>query len=139
MDAALRQAIVTAWHELPAGCRYPPATEEQLLKFEVEFGAIPPDYRWFLAACGGGTCGREWVDGIAELVETHRKFRAESRPGGWRMRNVFVIGWDGFGNPFAIDSISGRLLAEDHNFGGIHEMAKSFPAFLCDALKIPNR
>lgn len=45
---------------------------------------------------------------------------------GW----CFVIGWDGAGNPFGIEIVIGKLLVEDHNFGGVHEMAMSFEAFL---------
>lgn len=52
------------------------------------------------------------------------------------MRDVFIIGWDGFGNPFGIAENSGKLLVEDHNFGGIHEMAESFEAFLTKGLEI---
>ena len=51
------------------------------------------------------------------------------------MADVFVIGWDGAGNPFGIDRATGRVLVEDHNFGGIHEMAESFSAFLEAGLK----
>ncbi len=46
------------------------------------------------------------------------------------MTEVFVIGWDGGGNPFGIHVESGKILVEDHVFGGIHDMAKSFEAFL---------
>lgn len=46
------------------------------------------------------------------------------------MNDVFVIGWDGGGNPFGIHIESGRIIVEDHDFGGIHDMAKSFAAFL---------
>jgi hypothetical protein len=46
------------------------------------------------------------------------------------MDGVFVIGWDGAGNPFGIETATGKILVEDHNFGGIHEMASSFEAFL---------
>jgi hypothetical protein len=99
--------------------------------FESDFEPIPDDYRWFLPECGGGTVGSEWVNGIAELPDTHRKFRAESaRENGWSMRGVFVIGWDGSGNPFGIETSTGKILVEDHDFGGVHEMAESFGAFL---------
>jgi hypothetical protein len=103
---------------------------EQLAAFEKEFGTIPSDYRWYLAACGGGVCGSEWIDGVEQLAASHRKFRAESGSGGWKMRNVFVIGWDGAGNPFGIEQATGRVVAEDHNFGGVHELAQSFVTFL---------
>ena len=46
---------------------------------------------------------------------------------------AFIVGWDGFGNPMGIDE-KGRLVKEDHNFGGIHEVAASFDAFLQDNL-----
>ena len=98
---------------------------------ESAFGPIPSDFRWFWMHCGGGTIGSEWVDGIDELADTHAKFNAESQiENGWTMDGVFVIGWDGSGNPFDIETSSGRILVEDHHFGGIHEMALSFEAFL---------
>ena len=81
--------------------------------------------------CGGGTIGSVWIDGIDELTDTHRKFNAEFEiDNGWTMDGVFVIGWDGAGNPFGIETATGKILVEDHNFGGIHEMAPSFEAFL---------
>jgi hypothetical protein len=62
---------------------------------------------------------------------------AESRiPNGWTLKGVFVIGWDGAGNPFGIDGDSGRVLVEDHNFGGVHELATSFEAFLARGLQL---
>ena len=130
MNDALRDAIRSAHAGLPDDCRYAPATEKQLREFEAIFGPIPGDYRWYLAHCGGGVIGSEWVDGIDELPASHRKFRAECGPGGWSMRDVFVIGWDGRGNPFGIHRSTGKLLVEDHDFGGVHEVAESFEAFV---------
>jgi hypothetical protein len=115
--------------------RRPRATDEELQAFEYEFGPIPPIFRWFLSECGGGVVGAEWVDGIHELPKTHRKFRAESiGDHGWRMKDVFVIGWDGSGNPYGIDATTGKVVVEDHDFGGIHEMAPSFDEFLREGL-----
>lgn len=134
-DAAQRDSIVAAFHTLPKGCRYPRATDADLTAFESEFGPIPDEYRWFLSECGGGTVGSEWVDCIAERTETHQKFRAESEhENGWSMRGVFIIGWDGVGNPYGIELSTGKLLVEDHNFGGVHEMAESFAVFLARGL-----
>lgn len=81
--------------------------------------------------------GSQWVDSLRELPSTHRKFRAEfGPPRGWTLRDVFVIGWDGSGNPYGIHEPTGRLLVEDHDFGGIHEMAPSFVAFLTRGLGV---
>ena len=135
MEASLWQKIVDRFRELPKGCRFAAATEQQLRDFEDEFGDIPHDFRQFLTDCGGGTVGCEWVDSIAELVQSHRKFNEESRqPNGWTMKNVFVIGWDGGGNPFGIERSTGKVLVEDHTFGGIHEMSPSFQLFLSNGL-----
>ena len=132
VDERFRAAVVAAWQVRTgaADINATPADEEELRAFEAEFGPIPADFRWFLVACGGGPVGCEWVDDIRELSATHRKFRAESGRGGWTLADVFVIGWDGAGNPYGIHTPSGRVLVEDHNFGGIHEMAPSFAAFL---------
>lgn len=135
MDATLKQQIVDAFKALPDGCRYPAATEADLAAFEADFVSIPADFRWFLAACGGGTVGSDWVDGISELRDSHRKFHAESSAdGGWTMRDVFVIGWDGSGNPFGIHAATGKLVVEDHDFGGVHDMAESLTDFLAGRL-----
>ena len=131
VDDSLKARIAAAFNALPDDCRYPRATDADLTAFESDFGPIPEDYRWFLSACGGGTVGSEWVDGIAELPDTHRKFRAESATeNGWSLSGVFVVGWDGAGNPFGIETITGKVLVEDHNFGGVHDLAGSFGAFL---------
>lgn len=110
--------------------RYRRATQTDLERFEEEHGPIPPEFRWFLTECGGGVVGAEWVDGIDLLGKTHTKFKAESGGRGWTMTGVFVIGWDGAGNPYGIDARTGAIHVEDHNFGGIHVMASSFGEFL---------
>ena len=131
MNESKRKLFATAFAALPDGCKNDVATEAQLEEFESTFGAIPDDFRWFLIHCGGGTIGSEWVDGIDELPNTHRKFKEESNIAhGWTMDGVFVIGWDGAGNPFGIETATGRILVEDHNFGGTHEMSPSFESFL---------
>ena len=127
--------VLALWRTLPAEIRRAPASEETPLAFEAGFGPIPGDFRWFLAHCGGGEIGAEWVDDITRLAETHRTFREEAAgPGGWGMRGVSVSGWDGAGNPFGIEHASGRVLVEDYTFGGVHECAPSFYAFLRDGL-----
>jgi SMI1 / KNR4 family (SUKH-1) len=110
--------------------RCPCATEEQLIAFERVHGRIPAVFREFLSALGGGVVGSEWVDGITQLEETLRKFKAESGETGWRMPQTFVIGWHGSGNPFGINTLTGAVVAAEHNFGGLHELAPSFEVFL---------
>lgn len=129
--------ILNAWISRPGGeeLNSPPATEDQFLEFERGFGPIPEDFRWFLAHCGGGVVGSEWIDDIRQLPDSHRKFRAElGATRGWRMSEVFVIGWDGAGNPIAIDRTTGEVLIENHDFGGIHRLADSFERFLIEGL-----
>ncbi len=135
VDATLKQRIVDAFYALPDGCRHPAASEDELAAFEADFSSIPAEFRWFLADCGGGAVGSDWVDGIDELRDSHRKFDTESSAdGGWTMRDVFVIGWDGSGNPFGIHTTTGKLVVEDHGFGGIYHMANSFSDFLAGRL-----
>ena len=43
---------------------------------------------------------------------------------------MFVIGWGGGGNPYGIRRSSGEIVAEDHDFGGVHVMARSLGDFL---------
>jgi hypothetical protein len=135
MDRDLKRDLVIAWEALlPPDVRKRPATEAELLAFESEFGPIPAEFRWFLSVLGGGPVGSEHVDDIAALRETHRKFAREfGPPRGWTLRNVFVIGWDGAGNPFGIAS-SGEILGEDHNVGSIFTMSPSFERFLVSGI-----
>ena len=131
MDEEARKAIRDAFQELPEGVRCIPAVEVDLQHFEIKFGRIPADFRWFLSHCGGGTIGAEWIDGITELARSHTKYQDErTAPNGWSMQGVFVIGWDGAGNPIGIEKSTGRILVEDHHFGGVHEMAPSLEEFL---------
>ncbi|MFO0814044.1 MAG: SMI1/KNR4 family protein [Gemmatales bacterium] len=137
MNERFRAEVLGAWQSRvgASGINSLPASEPKLKAFEAEFGPIPDEFRWFLASCGGGPIGSVWVDSINELPATHKKFRAEfGPPRGWTMSDVFVIGWDGGGNPFGIQVPTGRVLVEDHDFGGIHEMASSFAAFLAKGL-----
>lgn len=138
MDETTLQSLRSAWYSMSEDIRKPPASEEELCSFEAEFGPVPPVFRRFLAEFGGGVVGSEWVNGIADLARSHRKFREEfGPPRGWTMAGVFIIGWDGAGNPFGIEVSSGRVLVEDHDFGGIHEMAPSFEAFLVEGILRP--
>ena len=121
------------WRSLPADIRYAQASPEQLEAFEGKHGPIPAEYRAFLQEFGGGAVGSEWVDGIGQLPRTHAKFNSERGVGGWSMANVFVIGWDGAGNPIGIDA-SGAVVVEDHNFGEVHQLASSFAEFLARGL-----
>lgn len=135
VDQPLRARILEAWESLPEEIRGHPASEAALRAFEADHGPIPEAHRWFLSACGGGIVGADRVDDIEELRGSHAKFHAElNRPGGWTMRDVFVIGWDGGGNPFGINRTTGRILLEDHTFGGIHEVASSLEEFVLRGL-----
>lgn len=129
MDERFQEAFLAAWRSplrREAAINAPPATAEAISQFEVEFGQIPPPFRWFLAACGGGPVGSEWVDDITALAATHRRFREEFS----NLDGLFVIGWDGRGDPFGIEEASGRVLGVDHDNGEVFERAPSFEAFL---------
>lgn len=134
MNEAEQTRIKEAWLSLPVDVRSEPASEIELTEFEVRYGPIPPEFRWFLSVCGGGPVGSEWVDSITKLPQSHVRFqKGSTRAHGWTMRDVFIIGWDGAGNPFGIHRPTGELRVEDHNFGGVHCMAKSFSEFLVKA------
>ena len=139
MDEASRSAVVTELSTYPSDIREAPATERELQAFETALGSIPPDVRWFLSTCGGGVVGRERLDGVQNLWRSHEKYLKEcGPPSGWSMDNVFVIGWDGAGNPIAVHRKTGQVLVEDHDFGGIHVEAESFGKYL-EKLLFPKR
>ena len=37
---------------------------------------------------------------------------------------------ESYGNLFGIEETTGRVLVEDHNYGGVYELASSFEKFL---------
>ena len=131
MNPHRRTAFRRAYSSMPSELRCPPAEEQELLEFEARFGTIPLEYRWFLAECGGGVVGSERIDCIRELKRTHERFAEEREAGFWDLLgNVFIIGTDGFGNYFGIDCDSGKIVTQDHDFGGLHVMFGSLEEFL---------
>lgn len=134
MHLTSRALILKLWLARPEEIRYVPATEDALSSFEKEFGQIPEDFRWFLAACGGGVVGSEWVDGIDQLAGSHRKYLRERSADGWKA-NFFLIGWNGAGHPFGIDRATGELVAEPEGRDGeVHWLSPSIEAFLLEGL-----
>ncbi|XFB08386.1 hypothetical protein AAGT13_10910, partial [Azotobacter salinestris] len=87
-------------------------------------GVSNGSYRSWLLASGGGPIGPDWYDGVEELQQSQEKFKEEK----WSVAG-FVIGWDGAGNPIVLSN-GGKILTEDHNFGGVHELAESFDELL---------
>jgi hypothetical protein len=90
----------------------------------AQYGVKEPLYRQWLIETGGGPIGPDWYDSLSELEEGQRKLAKE----GWSIQG-FVIGWNGAGNPVALQN-DGTILVEDHNFGGIHVIANSFRELL---------
>jgi hypothetical protein len=123
--------IKAAHLALPAECRRPPASPQELAAFEEEFGPIPADYQWYLLECGGGVIGSEWIDSIQELPSTHRKVHEGQKRGYYKILRFFPLGWDGGGNPYGYDLETGRIVMEDHDFGGTHQVATDFYDLLC--------
>jgi hypothetical protein len=118
MTPAQQASVTQAHNALPESCRSAPASEEALVAFEAEHGAIPADYRWYLANCGGGVIGCDWIDSIKELWETHRRVK-EARAKGFYLRlgDYFPVGWDGWGCTYGFDLKTGRIMLEDHELG----------------------
>jgi hypothetical protein len=135
MNPTSRSLILKLWSARPEEIRSVPATEDALNTFEKEFGAIPEDFRWFLAACGGGVVGGEWVDGVEQLAKSHRKhFRDRSADKGWKA-SFFIIGWDGTGQPFGIDRATGEIVTEPEGSDGkVDRLSPAIEAFLLKGL-----
>jgi hypothetical protein len=126
--------ILDRWQKREAGISYRPASEMELFDFESIHGPIPEDFRWFLQYCGSGVIGSEWIDGIDDLYSSHTKFHVECQhPQGWKTREMFIIGWDGSGNPIGIMP-NGTVVTEDHNFGGLHTLSPTLEAFILAGL-----
>jgi len=91
-----------------------------------KYGITEPLYEQWLTETGGGPIGPDWYDGVGDLEQSQKKAREE----GWTILG-FVIGWDGAGNPIALQS-NGAVSVEDHNFGGVHALAASFRELLAN-------
>lgn len=125
-----KKAILELWARRPVGISYPPASEADLVDFEGIHGKIPDDFRWFLKHCGSGVIGSEWIDGIDDLYSSHSKFYSETQiPNGWKTSELFIIGWDGSGNPIGLMP-DGQVVVEDHNFGGVHRLSETLEDFI---------
>ncbi len=128
MSEELKAALLAKWNRYPD--RNPPATEAELMAFEQEFGPIPAEFREYLALCGGEIGQGEWDErtfNLPNLVYEYREYQNSTV--NWSIEGVFVIGCDGAGNRFGIETSTGRILLQDHNFGGIHELAPSLWEF----------
>ncbi|MFC1853107.1 SMI1/KNR4 family protein [candidate division CSSED10-310 bacterium] len=111
--------------------------KNDVLVFEEKYGKIPEDYKWFLKTVGGCPIGSEWIANIKELEKTHIEISDDRNvPKEWKMKSYFIIGFDGWGNYFGICTETGKIFMEDHNFGGIHEIAASFEDYI---LKLMNQ
>jgi len=131
MEHINRRLIRALWEGRPEDLRSAPASEATLIQFESEFGTIPEDFRWFLTECGGGVVGSEWVDDIERLAASHRKYGQERGAGYWHS-NMFVIGWDGGGQPFGLDPLTHAGVVEAD--GEIRSLSPSFEHFLLRSL-----
>ena len=126
-----RKKIKKLWFELPEGMRYKPASEEEILDFESSFSEVPEPYKWFLKECGSGVVGSEWLDGIHELRDSHKKFLNEE----WSSHNNFLIGWDGGGSPISLTS-NGTVVVEYLGVQDIQIIAKSLEDFIMKGLSL---
>jgi len=84
-----------------------------------------------LTECGGGVVGSEWVDDIEHLAASHRKYEHERGAGYWRS-TMFVIGWDGGGQPFGIDPMTHAVIVEAD--GEVRALSHSMEHFLIRGL-----
>jgi len=101
-----------------------PASEEAVDKLLAHYQVVNPLYRNWLIETGGGPIGSDWYDTLAELDESQTSLQNDL----WTISG-FVIGWDGAGNPLVLCE-DGKIITEDHDFGGIHNVAFSFEALL---------
>lgn len=131
MEHNNRRLIRALWEARPEDLRSAPASEATLIEFESEFGTIPEDFRWFLAECGGGVVGSEWIDDIEHLAASHKKFEQERGAGYWHS-TMFVIGWNGGGQPFGLDPLSHAVIVEAD--GQIQALSPSIEHFLIRGL-----
>lgn len=116
--------LIAAYRREYQGTFEGPISAEEVDSLLNHHGVRDSTYRDWLIQTGGGPVGPDWFDTIGELPVSQRKLRED----GWTLAG-FVIGWDGGGNPIAIQA-DGRLLVEDHAFGGTHVYAESFRSHL---------
>ena len=94
----------------------------------LQYGVSDTTYRQWLTETGGGPIGSEGFDGVEELTASQAKFASEP----WSISG-FVLGWDGSGNPMAMQP-DGKIISEDHDVGSVYVVAATFAQLLADAL-----
>lgn len=116
----------------PIAGAFRPMSNEQADQLEAVLGTeLPADYRAFVQHYG--RCGLDGDVDIVPLEGPHLsilKFFGAPQPGRaddvfWHLEtlrdelptNCFAIGDDGFGNPFVLDALSGRVVFLDHDLG----------------------
>ena len=117
--------------KFPIAVRERAATEAELREFEAAFGAIPDDYRWLLVAAVAAWLARSELTASRSLPSLTPSFAASlDRHAVGRCEMFSLLAGMVAVNPFGIEQSSGRILVEDHDFGGIHEMAASLQEFI---------
>ena len=101
-----------------------PVEPQKVSTFLDSYHITDKIYRNWLIETNGGPISSNWYDSLDELVLSQKKLSSES----WIIKG-FVIGWDGSGNPIVIQS-DNTIAIEDHDFGGIHQIANNFKELL---------
>ena len=131
-----KKAIKKIWYSREGDLSNSISNDDDIANFIKTFGEIPDDYVWFLKTCGGGVVGSEWIDSISELHSSHEKFIEECKfSNGYTIGESFIIGWDGGGNPIAIQS-DGKVITQWHDSGKIDVLAESFEKWLLIGLGV---
>jgi len=116
--------IINSYKQQYQGAFNGAVSEEAVDEVLSQFSITNESYRNWLIQTGGGPIGSDWLDGVNELKQSQEKLKNEP----WSISG-FVIGWDGAGNPIALNN-NDEIITEDHNFGGVHKMASSFNELL---------
>lgn len=95
---------------------------------------LDEDYIDFISSFGGGVLGNKEIYSIKNseiigdenIIEINERYKNDDWEG---IEKWLIIGTDHSGNPIGIDT-NGKIVSNDHDFGGIFTVAESFEDYL---------
>lgn len=113
------------------------ASDVNLIESKLKL-KLDEDYIDFITSFGGGLIGSSEIYSMSnssmmdeDIIELNETYKNDNFWEG--IDNWIIIGSDHSGNPIGID-LDGKIVSNDHDFGGIYVIAESFSDYLITLL-----
>ena len=134
INLELKEKIKDFYEENPIAIgKKAKSSDVKLIKDKLKL-ELDEDYIDFITSFGGGVLGSYEIYSISNseilgdesIIDLNYNFKKDDWDG---MRDWFIFGSDGSGNPIGIDT-TGKIMSDDHDFSGIYTVADSFQEYL---------